>query len=439
LLNFSRDYKNSTAGMKILMLTPYIPYPLNEGGTISQFAIIDYLRKENEITLVLTSTCEKDDHNISELKRLFPEVHVEVLALKKGPGAQQRTKGLTSFLRKINFFINKLKSSSAYKTPALTSSVSEIDNPHFVNISKVKKRKLVEQLARVISHSKPDIVQIDIISFIDLALAIPAGIKKVFVHHEVRFARLMSSIATSSDSPTPYDDYALALARQQELMFLRLYDAVFVFSEDDKQKLKLASPDLNVFVTPFPVLDNYFQEIPTQNTDIEKLVFIGGERHAPNKDAIEWYIKEILPEVNKVEKLVLHIVGDWSAETISRYNHIPQIRFAGFVEDTVEYFRNSVMVVPVRVGSGIRTKILYAMAQGVPVISASVGCEGIAVRDQESILIANTPKEFAEAVHKITTDPLVTLRLIQNAQKIAKMKYSQSTAGQLRLNILKEL
>lgn len=218
-----------------------------------------------------------------------------------------------------------------------------------------------------------------------------------------------------------------------------MYDGVFVFSEDDRKKLVRYLTGSNVLVAPFPVLDSYFRIIKSDLLQIKKLVFVGGEGHEPNKDAVEWYINEIGNEVRKLQNLTLHVVGKWSKETKEKYKGNDLVCFPGYIEDLISYCENSIMVVPVRTGSGIRAKILYAMAQGVPVVSASVGCEGIGVIDNTHLLIANNPQEFSKAIHSIVTNPDMSYSLVTNAQKLIKEKYSQQVAGELRQYYLNEL
>ncbi len=187
--------------------------------------------------------------------------------------------------------------------------------------------------------------------------------------------------------------------KQREIALLKLYDAIFVFSEADKHKLESELLDSAIYVSPFCVLDNSFQKIEHKYLDVHKLVFVGGESHTPNRDAIEWYVNEIADKIAESKRIKLHIIGSWSNETKNEYRDNSHIHFAGFVDNLVEYCRNSIMIVPVRIGGGIRSKILYAMAQGLPVISTSKGCEGIGANDKEEILIADTPHDFANAIN----------------------------------------
>ena len=94
---------------------------------------------------------------------------------------------------------------------------------------------------------------------------------------------------------------------------LSFYDAIVVFSNDDKKKLEVF-PELKgkVFTSPFPILNADFVNITNSNETIDKLTFIGGDSHFPNLDAVQWFTNEIIPLLPS--SLQLHVIGKWSKE-----------------------------------------------------------------------------------------------------------------------------
>jgi glycosyltransferase involved in cell wall biosynthesis len=426
--------------MNILIITPKIPYPPDEGGKISQFAAIDYLRKKHSLILVLSTSGSKDDVNIAALKELWPEVKIETIRTWHNLPEEQTFKFfwehiLTKAFKRLKRALKKF----LLKKKATVIPVLEIDSPWIGQIAPVKSQSFIEQLSEIVKKTRVDIIQVDLIDFIDLSSVLPKEVKKVFIHHELKFGRLATSFSSTSDISASFRDYILSIVKEQELGFLKNYDAVIVFSESDRNKLAEALPGKKVVVSPFPVLDSSFRPVKIELLKIKKLVFVGGEEHLPNRDAVEWYINEIGAEIKRKHDLILHVVGNWSLETIKRYNGNQLVHFTGYVEDLGSYCENSIMIVPVRTGSGIRAKILYAMAQGVPVISAPVGCEGIEVKDKVDLLIAGTSEEFAVAVHLLIDDMDYTFNMVTRAQKIIKEKYSQQAAGELRIRCLEEV
>jgi glycosyltransferase involved in cell wall biosynthesis len=105
------------------------------------------------------------------------------------------------------------------------------------------------------------------------------------------------------------------------------------------------------------------------------------------------------------------------------------IHVTGYVEDITPYQQQAAMVVvPVRAGGGMRVKILNALAEGIPIVSTTVGCEGIQVADGEDILIADEPADFAAAVLRVLNDPGLAQRLSRNGRRLAETTYDYRRA-----------
>jgi glycosyltransferase involved in cell wall biosynthesis len=422
----------------ILLITPYIPYPLTEGGKISQYAIIDCLRGTNSITLVLAAYQNQDLEYIEVLRQHWPDVNIQAINLippeipkAKGDPIKQKIKKVVKSILSLN--------KPHIRSTKIFNLKSEFESPCLFQLNNPKSRAFIEGLEKITLNKKFDLFQIDFIDYIDLVYFLPASTKKVFVHHEIRFARLRSYLNFTNTKPGSYEKYILSNVEDTELNLLKKFDAVITFSEEDRKKLQERLNKTKVFSAPFPVLDKYFIKIRLDDLYINKLVFVGGEDHYPNKDAVDWFSEQIGDEIKNLFSLNLHVIGKWKEETISTYLGKTYIHFAGYVPDLITYCKNSIMLVPVRIGSGIRTKILYAMAQGVPVVSTSIGCEGLPVVHKESIMIANSEDEFVKAVESLLNDKGLREKLVMNAQNIIRINYSQMAAGLLRNQFYKEI
>jgi glycosyltransferase involved in cell wall biosynthesis len=420
--------------LKLLIVTPYIPYPLSEGGKISQFAVIDYLRRYQEITLAVVAYSSVDCEYAHTLKSLWPDVHIEIIDLVE---KKEKPSFLRRKMKRIDYEVRKVF--GLQKENAENDIYDEFNNSFLHHTPYTKSRSLIEQLYSIVLKNEFDLVQIELIDFIDLVYALPENIKKVFVHHEIKFSRLRSSL--SGRRPSQFENYILRYVKASELVYLNQYDKIFVFSEDDKQKLENESANLHkkIEVTPFPVLDKYFLPLTDKNSSLKKIVFIGGESHAPNKDAVNWYLNEIAPVVQSSNNMPLYVIGNWNEATIQVYKKYDNTYFTGYIDDIISFCEDSIMIVPVRIGSGIRTKILYAMAQGVPVVSTSIGCEGINVKDRESIMIANSPEEFNIAIAELINNKELRNRVTDEAQKIVKSAYSQEAVASLRSKLYSKM
>lgn len=128
----------------------------------------------------------------------------------------------------------------------------------------------------------------------------------------------------------------------------------------------------------------------------------------------------------------------------TRYNkkyrlHLSGVQFAGFIDDLYEFSKDGISIAPVRIGGGLKTKILLAMAQGIPVISTTFALEGIDAQHLESVMVADDKDSFCWAVEYLIADVDRTFAICQNAQNLIKQGYSQSVAGEIRYSFYQSL
>jgi glycosyltransferase involved in cell wall biosynthesis len=156
------------------------------------------------------------------------------------------------------------------------------------------------------------------------------------------------------------------------------------------------------------------------------IVFVGGTTWFPNRDALDFFARDILPELRRIGvDQPIRWVGRATAEERQTFGERYGIDLTGYVED----IRPSVLpalcyVVPLRIGGGTRIKILDAWALGKAVVSTRIGCEGLDARDGENILVRDDPREFAMAVAQVVSDPALRARLEQGARDTAERQYS---------------
>src|SRR5262249_6145485 len=141
--------------------------------------------------------------------------------------------------------------------------------------------------------------------------------------------------------------------------------------------------------------------------DADRIVHIGTMYWPPNIDAVRWFAQEVLPRIRAARPATaFDVIGARPPRAIRALTQPGRdVQVTGYVADpTAHLQRAGAVVVPVRAGSGMRVKILTALAQGLPVVSTSVGCEGIAVRSGEHLLIADDPADFAAATLLLLAD-----------------------------------
>jgi glycosyltransferase involved in cell wall biosynthesis len=165
--------------------------------------------------------------------------------------------------------------------------------------------------------------------------------------------------------------------------------------------------------------------------DGDTLLFFGSLGYAPNLDGILHFLDRIWPAVLARRPATrLEIVGPGAPPALLA-RRSAQVELIGFVEDLRPRLAGAAAVIaPLRLGGGTRLKILEAMAMGRPVVSTSLGAEGLEVRDGEELLLADEPAEFAGAVVRLLEDPRLGERLGRAARARVEQRYSWRTAAE---------
>jgi glycosyltransferase involved in cell wall biosynthesis len=197
--------------------------------------------------------------------------------------------------------------------------------------------------------------------------------------------------------------------RRKELAAYRTADAVIVVTDDDERILRAEGDMSPLFLLPIvmPVHPR------TPGTRQPELLFIAGFDHPPNLDGLRWFVKDIWLRVHEeVPDARLTIIGSNTPAEVEAFGTMNGIQVLGFVEDTTSHLdRAAISIAPLRYGAGMKGKVVEAMSYGLPVVTTSVGMQGINAVSGEHCLIADNAAEFAEALITLLKDP-------QRAQEI---------------------
>jgi glycosyltransferase involved in cell wall biosynthesis len=199
-------------------------------------------------------------------------------------------------------------------------------------------------------------------------------------------------------------------------------------SERDTALLKQLTPASRLAIVPNGVDVDEFRPEHVPATGI---AFAGGAVAFPNPDALDFFCTAILPHLRSAGADVpVRWIGRASAEQQQYYGDRHGVELTGYVEDVRPLMREAAChIVPLRAGGGTRLKILNSWAMGKPVVSTSVGCEGLAADDGTNILIRDDPKQFADAVLAVLGDADLRRRLGQAGRATAEEFYSWDVIG----------
>jgi glycosyltransferase involved in cell wall biosynthesis len=209
----------------------------------------------------------------------------------------------------------------------------------------------------------------------------------------------------------------------------RRFDQVVAVSADDRDVIRREYGVENVADVPTGVDTEYFRPSGKEPSQPNSLVFSGSMDWLPNEDAMQYFIDAILPRIRRaIPDVRLTVVGrNPYPRLLELARRDGSITVTGRVEDVRPYIeRAAAFVVPLRIGGGTRLKLYEAMGMEKPVISTSIGAEGLPVHDGRELLLADSAEAFAESVIRVLTDPDLARRLARNAATLVRERFGWS-------------
>jgi glycosyltransferase involved in cell wall biosynthesis len=415
--------------MKILFLTPQLPNPPHKGTTIRNFNLIKQLSRRHEVHLLSFIRSEDDQPWVDELRKycrgvetvIAPEHHM--------------------WRRLLTFFFSPLPD-MAVRLPSA---------------------EFQARLEAYLERENFDIVQVEGIEMAPYALAIKgfglaatfltglglyasgvtfpalARCKVVFDDHNAEYVLQQRAFETDRRYPGRWLKAAYSLVqrhklRRYETTVCHAADHVVAVSETDRVALLRITPGVAVTVVPNGVDSAYFSSLALPESysipqskirHLASLVFTGTLDFRPNIDAVVWFCEQVLPHIKKeIFHIHLYIVGKSPTREVRRLGEDAAVTVTGYVGDVRPYIAQSkIYVVPVRMGSGTKLKVLEAMAMGTPVVSTTLGAEGIAVTAGQDVLIADDPAEFAEQVVALMNDEPLRKSMSARGRALMESRY----------------
>jgi glycosyltransferase involved in cell wall biosynthesis len=203
-------------------------------------------------------------------------------------------------------------------------------------------------------------------------------------------------------------------------------------SDRDRARIEAIAPGARVTVVPNGVDTSEFE--PALNDAVgagRGLAFVGGTQPSPNLDALEYFCREIQPHLRALAGHVpVRWIGRASPEQQRHYRDRYGVELSGYVDDVRPLMQSAAChIVPLRVGGGTRLKILNAWAMGKPVVTTSIGCEGLAAVDGENALVRDEPRAFAEAIAALLGSETMRARLGQQGRETVRRRYDWDAVG----------
>jgi glycosyltransferase involved in cell wall biosynthesis len=305
------------------------------------------------------------------------------------------------------------------------------------HVSRFVSAEYERKLKEVLSANNYDIVQLETmyltpyIKTIRKMTSAKVVLRSHNIEHEI-WKRITEN--TSAGLKKVYLKYLTGKLKKYELSHLNDYDSLITVSNRDLAKLEELGYNKKGISIPIGLqLKNYplKKENLTQKGDL-KICFIGAMDWIPNREGLIWFLNEVWPRLTKAyPTLELHIAGRNTDKDLKNLE-ITQCVHHGEVDSAISFISaHDIMIVPLLSGSGTRVKILESLALGVPVVSTSVGYEGIDLKDQSEILKADSADAFIEAFSRLMEYPKLKEDIKRNGRNHIVKHYDYDKTGSL--------
>lgn len=388
-----------TKRKQTLLLTQVLPYPPDSGPKIKTWNVLKYLAQQHEVTLVSFVRGDQSAE-VAHLETYCQAVHTVPIARKKVADAGYM---LRSLLTHQPFLM--------------------------VRDDRAAMRDLISRLT---AETQFDIAHADQLNMGQYAARVDGAIKVMDAHNALwlLYKRLAETMPAGPKKWLLNRDWRLLKKYEGELC--RNFDAILAVSEEDRQALEeAATTSLETTIIPIAIDTDELpvvERIPNAN----HILHIGTMYWPPNIDGILWFIREIYPHIRAARPdVTFDVIGSRPPQAIKDYHEQDGINVTGYVEDPTDYYQQAaLMIVPLRAGGGMRVKILNALSQGLPMVSTTLGAEGIAVEHGRHLLIADEPQAFAEATLQLLDDRQLADELGRNGRTLAETLYDYRAACQ---------
>ncbi len=389
--------------MRILQISNRVPWPLNEGGTIG---IYNYTRAFHELGHEVTLYC--------------------LDGLKHNTPIAEATTELSKYAK---ILIHPIDTDIKWDEAILHL----IYNKSY-NVSRFYNTTFEQEIASLLAKEQFDVVQLE------GTFAAPY-IRVVQEHHNGLIAMRMHNVEyeiwerLASIEKNPLKKFYLKLLAKQlktyETKVIKKVDVVATVTDDDAEKFKILHPSGKYITIPAGIDLRTWPYSPSHSTT--NWYHIGSMEWHGNIDAVDWFAKEVHPTLSELDNNYrLHLAGKSIDKSL--YTEIPQLTVVSNVPVAYDFVKEcDVCVVPLRSGSGIRLKILEAMAAGKLVVSTTIGAQGIDYVAGKHLLIADSSEEYKSTYQKLQSGEINVRTIVEQARKLIEDHYSTEALARKQL------
>jgi glycosyltransferase involved in cell wall biosynthesis len=409
--------------MKILWLSHLIPYPPKGGVLQRSYNLIKEMGKYHEITLVsfnqsalLESSLPEQSDPLAHAKEKLMQ-HVKSIKILSIP-EERLAKGryLTA--------LKALLKGSAYNMEWLISS---------------RARRV---LAETLLEESFDVVHVDTVSLAPYFYLFE-DIPIILNHHNFESEMLSKRSETESNYiKSLFYRYESNQLLKSEIFFSRKADLNLTCSDRDTKMMQSVIGENSFCTVPNGVDISYFYPNPNLPVIKNRIVIVGGLSWYPNREAVEFFIREIWPVLKKeVPNITVDIIGrNPTSEIVDFGNKEENVNVLGFVDDIRDFlWRADFYLCPIKTGGGTKLKILDALATGCCIISDPFACLGIDVEDNKHVIYAETPMEYVNSIKELQGDQSKRSSLKEAGPVLIKDRYSYQSIGAAYSNRVLEL
>lgn len=378
--------------MKLLFVTPYIPYPPSFGGSVRIYNLARELARRNEVSILTFAETE----GMGDPQGLKPFCR-EVICVPRDVGGK-RWRQLASLFSRRSFQIAFHHNAAMQR--AIDETVARLD------------------------------IEAVIVEFSQMTgFRFPASAALILDEHNVEYDLLARMAEQGSPPRRLFNRLEVRKFRKEELRAVGAAVLTLVTSERDRDLLARNVPGLNAAVVTNGVDIDYFSR-PDGPRKPHTAVFVGATHYFPNEDGVLFFIHEVLDRIlAEVPDFKLTVVGGNPPPSLTG-EVSDHVEVTGFVDDVRPYmWQASVFVVPLRMGGGTRFKVVEALAAETPVVSTRLGSEGIPVTSGEEVLLADEPAAFADAVIRVLRDDTLGRRLSARGLDFVKTHFDWRVVG----------